>query len=244
MFHVKHQNVEYGSELLLSLCAAMGLAITVPQAALLLRHLEWLLKTNGKLNLTSVTEPLDALRLHVLDSLSALPEAVEAPDGPLLDIGTGGGFPGVPLSIVSGRRAVLLESVKKKAVELSRFAETSLPGVTVFGLRSEEYSVETGHQFPLVVVRAVSSLPGLVELATPLLEPSGRLVCLQGRPDSEEIRRASEVADLLGLEMMSTRTLQLPRGGEERTIFVYCRVADPGIALPRRPGMAQKRPLA
>lgn len=243
-FHVKHLNVEQSSELLAQWCEAIGVNLTQDQSTLLLKHLDWLLAANLTLNLTSVSDPTDALRLHVLDSLTAVPEVKTAPHGTLLDIGTGGGFPGVPLSVVTGRAAVLMDSVKKKAEALSQFLEQHIPEAVVVPERAEDYAVSEGGRFAVVVARAVAPLNSLTELAAPLLVAGGSLVCLKGRPDEEEISRGKACARIVGLEQVGERTLVLPGGGEVRTILHYQRTGDPSVPLPRRTGRAQKRPMA
>lgn len=221
----------------------LGIQLTSEQSSTLLNHLDWLLEANQSLNLTALSDAEEALRLHVVDSLTAVPELEQAPAGKLVDIGTGGGFPGVPLSVATGRQAVLLDSVKKKADALARFAGEFLPGSTVSALRAEEYAATGTERVAVAVARAVGPLPALVELAAPILVDGGIAVCLKGRPDEEELERGLAAASLVGLEQVSERRLHLPDGGETRTIVTYRRVADPSVKLPRRVGRAQKRPL-
>lgn len=241
---MKHLNVEQSSELLARWCEPIGVSLTQDQSDLILDHLDWLLEANLALNLTSISDPTDALRLHVVDSLTAVPEVESALSGSLLDIGTGGGFPGVPLAVATERSAVFVDSVKKKAEALSLFLGRRLPGASAVAERVEDYAVTEAGRFAVVVARAVAPLNSLTELAAPLLAVGGSLVCLKGRPDDDEIARGKECALLVGLEQVDERTLLLPGGGEVRTIIHYRRVGEPSIQLPRRIGRAQKRPLA
>jgi 16S rRNA (guanine527-N7)-methyltransferase len=243
-FHVKHLDADQSFELLAQWSAGIGVELSLDQTTLLLQHLDWLLGANLTLNLTSVSDPTEALRLHVVDSLTAAPEVIAAAPGKLLDIGTGGGFPGVPLAVATGRTPVLMDSVKKKADALAGFLERHLPEAVVVPQRAEDFAVSGPGQFGVVVARAVAQLNSLVELAAPLLGAGGSLVCLKGRPDDEEISRGEACARIVGLEQFGVRTLELPVGGEVRTIVHYRRTGDSSVPLPRRVGRAQKRPLA
>ena len=181
--------------------------------------------------------------LHIEDSLSCL-EEFKSQDGEFLDIGTGGGFPGVPLAIASGRTGVLIDSVQKKAKAVQDMIEQlDLENqIQARGIRSEELALEDGERFTTVVARAVSSLPVVMELATPLLTLDGELISLRGREDELAQEKIDSVAEKLGLEMISKRHIYISEV-YERTIYVFKKVSQPTIKLPRRNGMAQKRPL-
>lgn len=181
--------------------------------------------------------------LHIEDSLSCIDEFTSQ-DGLFLDIGTGGGFPGVPLAIASGRTGVLIDSVQKKARAVQEMIDQlNLSNVIqVRGIRSEELALEVGEKFHTVIARAVSSLPTVLELATPLLVSHGEFIALRGKEDERSIEEGNRIAKKLGLEMISSRHLYI---GEtyERNILVFKKVGKPTIKLPRRNGMAQKKPL-
>ena len=243
MFHVKHDSGTDRNRQLLSGARELGIEMEPSQARAMLRHLEWLLLTNETMNLTSVAAE-DAIRLHLLDSLSALSDLATAPAGPVLDLGTGGGLPGIPLAIATGREFVLLDSVKKKAAALRQYVESEGLSARVEDRRAEEYAEGHAGDFACVVARAVSSLPSLVELASPLLQHDGVLLCLKGRLDEAERERGLRAADQCGLSEYSMRHLRLPGGEESRTIVGYRKTGASMVALPRRVGLAQKRPLA
>ena len=126
---------------------------------------------------------MDAVRLHIVDSLMVLPEIGDAPDGMMIDLGSGAGFPGVPLALACGRSTLLLDSVGKKARAVRSFlVELGLDGkVDVYPRRAEEMELDPSNRAAVVVARAVSSLPSLVELASPLLRQGGWLVAMKGR---------------------------------------------------------------
>lgn len=223
---------------------AMGLSVSTPALETMAAYLERILDQNAEQNLTSIHDPWNAVRLHLLDSLAAVPEVNAAPSGLLLDIGTGGGFPGVPLALASGREAVLLDSQTRKARAVAAaVAEVGLTGVGVVAARAEEYALGAEGAFAVVVARAVAPIASLLELAAPLLAPGGRAVLLKGSPSSEEIQRGERAALVIGLEPDGTRELELPDGGEHRTVISFRKCRSASIPLPRRVGVAQKRPL-
>lgn len=242
---MKHLNLKH-REQLARLLRAVDLEVDAEPLSAMLRHLDYVISVNETLNLTAIRDVSDAVRLHILDSLLAIREVQEAPPGALVDLGTGGGFPGVELALATGRTTLLVDSVGKKAAVIQRFlVQESLDSwISVSTSRAEELGRTEAGKFAVVTARALSALPSLVELAAPLLVRDGRLIALKGRPDDEEIRRGECVARLCGMALVSRRRVTLPDGGEQREILVFARRTKPQIALPRRVGLAQKQPLA
>ena len=206
-------------------------------------YLELVIEKNKELNLTRIDTKEKGMLLHIEDSLSCL-EEFKRQEGEFLDIGTGGGFPGVPLAIATGRTGVLVDSVQKKARAVQEMIEKlELENqIQARGIRSEELALEKGEEFTTVVTRAVSSLPAVMELATPLLVPGGELIALRGKKDEVDLEDINHIADKLGLELISRRHIYISET-YERTIYVFKKVSQTSIKLPRRKGMAQKRPL-
>lgn len=225
---------------------AMELGLDSGQVSDLARYLNRVLEVNQSFNLTAIRDPAEAVRLHVMDSLSALPEVAAAPAGELVDIGSGAGFPGVPLAIVSGRPTVLVESIGKKARFVAEAAAELLARyrVEVELARAEEYSTRAPGRFAVATTRALSALPSVLELAAPLLQVGGVCVAMKGPLSPEELRRGDAAAEVLGLVRVSTRDLALWGGGEARCIAAYRKSGLPKVSLPREVGYAQKRPLA
>lgn len=222
---------------------ALGISHTDPQVRSLARHLELLAVANAEFNLTAVPED-QFVPLHVLDSAAALPRLAEAPQGPFADLGSGPGFPGVPLAILSGREATLVESVKKKAMFLESVIADLRLEASVRGIRAEELARERPGAYAAATARALASLPALVELASPLLAVGGLLICLKGAPEQGELERGDRVARLCGMERVETAQVVVPGVDARRALVVYRRGAAEGIALPRRIGLAQRQPLA
>ena len=213
--------------------------------SLMQRYLDSILEANKVTNLTRITDGEQARLLHIEDSLVGLPEVNEAPAGLYGGLGSGGGFPGVPLALATGRKTLLVDSVKKKmAIVQSALDDLSLSEqISTSSERIEDLPLEYKEKFAVLTARALSKLVSLVELASPLLKKGGRLVCYKAQLSSEELEEALAVQDLVGMKMISQREICLSDGETTRTIVVFEKIGKPSIKLPRRIGLAQKQPL-
>ena len=219
-------------------------AITCEQRRLIEEHLKLVLEANKTTNITRIIDKDEAEILHIEDSLVGLPECLAAPEGRYADIGSGAGYPGLPIAIATGRETTLVESVKKKADLLNQFShELSLDSmVQVYPGRTEELAVEQPQAFALITARALTALPSLLELASPLLSQGGWLVSYKADDIADELTWALSIQEKLGVKMISNEERTLSDGKTIRRILVFQKVAEPRVTLPRRPGMAQKRP--
>lgn len=233
------------------LADAPGLAAILPPGFVDVaeRYVYLLLVANRRTNLTRVVDPREVARFHLLDSLAALPLIDAAGIANVVDIGSGGGLPAIPLAIARPElRWLLVESVAKKAEALRGFvAELRLAGVDIADRRAETIGADPAHrgQHDLVTARACAPLPVLVELAMPLLRPGGTLLAWKGPllPTDEEVRRGALAAAQLG----GGRPRLQPSGAVALGghLFVVIRKEGPTPdRFPRRPGVAERRPLA
>lgn len=213
--------------------------------SLMQRYLDSILEANKVTNLTRITDGEQARLLHIEDSLVGLPEVNKAPTGLYGDLGSGGGFPGVPLALATGRKTLLVDSVKKKmAIVQSALDDLSLSEqISTSSERIEDLPLEYKEKFAVLTARALSKLVSLIELASPLLKNGGRLVCYKAQLSSEELEEALAVQDLVGMKMISQREICLSDGETTRTIVVFEKIGKSRIKLPRRIGLAQKQPL-
>lgn len=213
--------------------------------SLMQRYLDSILEANKVTNLTRIIDGEQARLLHIEDSLVGLPEVNEAPTGLYGDLGSGGGFPGVPLALATGRKTLLVDSVKKKmAIVQSALDDLSLSEqISTSSERIEDLPLEYKEKFAVLTARALSKLVSLIELASPLLKKGGRLVCYKAQLSSEELEEALAVQDLVGMKMISQREICLSDGETTRTIVVFEKIGKSRIKLPRRIGLAQKQPL-
>lgn len=209
---------------------------------LLKRHLELVIEANKTTNITRISTWDEGMLLHVEDSLVGLPEVEVAPEGRLVDIGSGAGYPGIPLAIESGRTTLLADSVgKKTAILASMVEELGLDNVEVYTGRIEDLAREKAGVFAVVTARALAQLSVLMELASPLLQDGGRLVCYKANASDEELQHALSLQERLGMSLVSDRAVEL--GDARRRIISFEKSGRPQINLPRKTGMAQKRPL-
>lgn len=221
-----------------------GIPVTAAQKELLEAHLRGVLEINKTHNLTRITSWEEGMLLHIEDSLVGLPEIADAPEGRYADLGSGGGFPGVEVAVMTGRRTLLVDSVQKKMAALGGLMEEMGLSDTVetYGGRIEDLAKECPEEFAVLSARALSTLPSLLELAVPLLRVGGRLVCYKSQLPGNELEQACSLEGKLGMRFLSNREVTLSDGETLRRIVVFEKVAQPTVKLPRRVGMAQKRP--
>lgn len=226
------------------LAALYEIEVTDSQAQLLVRHLELVEEVNKQFNLTRIVSQDDAVVLHILDSLLLVKYMNQSPL-PFLDFGTGAGYPGIPLGIMSGREGLLLDSVGKKVKAVQSFiSQLGLSSLEAVQDRVETLATNRPKAFSFITARAVASLPVLVEYAAPLLSHNGILCVSKGKPSAEEVERGDAAAGICGLKRLSLDTLQLPCDYGTRTIICYQKVRKPRVALPRANGKAKHEPLA
>lgn len=212
---------------------------------ILQQYLQAILRINETTNLTRISSVDEAQVLHIEDSLVGLPELQKAPEGLYGDLGSGGGFPGVPLALYSGRQTILVDSVKKKMRLVGEvLSDLGLNDqISTYDGRIEELAEERPGSFAVLTARALSRLVSLLELASPLLAKNGLLICYKADISQEEIGEAEAIAPLVGMKLVSQREIVLSDGESKRTILVYEKTRNPRIKLPRRNGLAQRNPL-
>jgi 16S rRNA (guanine527-N7)-methyltransferase len=193
---------------------------------------------------TTVTEPGAVVRDHLADSLVALELPVVRRARRIADLGSGAGFPGLPLAIALPQAQVsLVESNGRKCAFLDRAAAAcGVDNATVVYSRTEQWA--DGHTAcDLVVARALAPLAVVVEYAAPLLRIGGTLVVWRGRRDREDEARADRAAAIVGLEPAEPVAVHPFPGALRRHLHPMTKVAETPARFPRRPGMAAKRPL-
>lgn len=239
------------AKLLIAGAAALSLTLTADQVVSLLAFREILLIENGTLNLTAITDPAAVLHRHVLDSLSvALAVPVVAREQPLhvIDVGTGGGLPALPLAIAFPHwQVTALDSIGKKvrAVERMR-SHLGLHNVIPLVGRAEDMARLPVHResYHLVVARAVAALPTLLEYLLPLCARGGEVIAMKKGELSSELAAGSRAASQLGaFALTSVDVPPIADLDDQRVLIVAHKKNSTPAAYPRRPGLARQLPL-
>jgi 16S rRNA (guanine527-N7)-methyltransferase len=209
--------------------------VEAPLIEELARFGELVLETNRRFNVTGAKNAID-LAPHIVDSLTIVPFVRE----PYVDIGSGGGFPAIPVAIATGVRVTMIETTAKKARFLREALETFELQGDVVAERAEvaDHDASLRERFASGTARAVSSAPTVAELLLPLIAPGG-LAILQRRNDEDRERQALEDAALmLGAALDSDHDL-----GDGRHIVLLRKTQATPLRFPRRTGVPEKRPL-
>lgn len=202
------------------------------------------LEENKKFNLTAITEDSAFNEKHFYDSL--LPtEVVDFNNKKVLDIGSGAGFPGMPLAITyENSNFTLLETTNKKCVFLRNTIEKlELNNVNVLEKRAEDISENERESFDIVVSRAVSDLQILLELSIPYLKIGGILVAYKGEKYNEEISRCTNAFKVLGCRVLDVQERKLPISNERRFNIIIVKDKETNKKFPRNFSQIKKRPL-
>jgi len=193
---------------------------------------------------TTVRQPAWVLNDHFADSLVALEVDAVRRATAIADLGSGAGFPGLPLALaLPGAEVLLLDSGARKAAFIERAIKAcGIPNAHAVHARAETWSEGMG-RFDLVTARALAPLDVVAEYAAPLLRIGGSLAVWRGRQDPEAEEAGARAAPILGLEVGEIRPVEPYPGAEHRHIHLMTKVGETPERFPRRPGMARKRPL-
>jgi len=206
--------------------------------------LEW----NQKLNLTAITAPEEFWIKHIYDSLTCLPAIFAFGPSSVIDIGTGAGFPGIPLKIAYPEMCLTLaESVRKKADFCQLAADTlGLVNVKVAAERAETLGQDPAYRgrYDWAIARAVAPLNVLAEYLLPLVHVGGHALAQKGGNAGEEISVADKAIKKLGGEIKKVTQIELPLGYGSRTLITIRKIKQTAPIYPRRPGIPKKNPLA
>ncbi len=225
----------------------LGLRISPQQGEAFRWYASELIAWNKRFNLTAITDRAEIETKHFLDSLTCLSVMGAAPQGKVLDVGSGAGFPGIPLKIVHPQlRLTLLESIGKKVAFCRHVvAGLGLEGVEVIQDRAETAGHMAGHRqaYDWVVARAVAALPVLIEYVLPFLKLGCYAIAQKGETGPAEVQAAESALQVLGGRIEQVESVELPRVAETRYLIVIRKSAATPVKYPRRAGIPAKRPL-
>ena len=203
-----------------------------------------LLEKNQVMNLTAITDPWEVATLHLLDSL-ALTAYEDLSCKEVIDVGTGAGFPGMPLAIaVPSVRMTLLDSLGKRVDFLREVCDAlQLQGVTCVHARAEEFAADHRESYDFAVSRAVASLPTLCELCLPLVKVGGAFLAMKSSHTGEEIASAEKAIALLGGRIGAVRDYTIPGSDVVHRVVVIDKVSPTPKKYPRRFAQIRQSPL-
>lgn len=201
---------------------------------------------NKKVNLTAIVEREEVFLKHFYDSLTVLPY-IEAAGASLCDVGSGAGFPSLPLKIMmSDLHVTIVDSLNKRITFLKHLVEElGLEGVSLYHDRAETFgqNAKFRGQFDYVTARAVASLPVLAELCMPLNKMGGSFIAMKGDGGPDELLEAKKIIATLGGKVREDVALELPEDAGERHLLIIDKKKETPNKYPRRPGMPEKKPV-
>ncbi len=225
-----------------------NIVLNPQQVAMLQVYENELIEWNKHYSLTAIKEPEKIRRKHFLDSLSAILALRGTPVRRVIDVGTGAGFPGIPLKIIYPQiKLTLLESVGKKVDFCRHMVDIlQLDGVEVIQGRAEETAQSPAHRarYDWAIARAVAILPVLAEYLLPFVKLGGHALAMKGESGPAEAHAAENAITLLGGKIRQLIPAALPGITEERFLIVIDKIASTPERYPRRVGVPKKRPLA
>ena len=227
----------------------LGLQLTTEQLAAFERYKHELIEWNSRFNLTAIRDENGIEIKHFLDSLTCiLAFEPSSPPRSLIDVGTGAGFPGIPLKLIYPHmRLTLVESIQKKAGFCQHVVETlGLRQVTVLAQRAEDVGQDPQHReaYDVATGRAVAPMPTLVEYLLPLVRIGGMVIMQKGENAPAETQQSEKVIARLGGQLRKIMPIALPAVVEDRYLVVLDKVAQTPAEYPRRTGLPAKQPLS
>ena len=236
-----------GLETLMNGSRQLGIDLGPRQLQQFSTYARLLLEWNDRFNLTRITEPRQIVVKHFLDSLCCLTAAEFPPDAEVVDVGSGAGFPGVPIGIARpDLNIALLDSTRKRLAFLEVLVEElDLAGVSLLEGRAEEAGRDPARRayYDVAVARAVARMNILAEYVLPLVRVGGFAVAQKGPDAGEELAEAAHAIELLGGTVEKVESVTLPSSDLRRTLVVIRKVSRTPAAYPRRPAAIQREPL-
>jgi len=223
-----------------------GIEITERETNIFDRYCSMLTEWNEKINLTAIVDERDIVIKHFIDSVSVLPFFPENVSS-LIDVGTGAGFPGIPIEIVKNSiHVTLLDSLEKRVRFLNNVInETGLDGIEVFHGRAEDFGQNTDfrEKYDVGIARAVSSLPVLCEYVMPFVSVGGYFIAMKGANVKDEIEEGMKAVSVLGGEIEDVKNFTLPFEQSERNIILIKKIRHTPTMYPRKSGKPAKSPI-
>ena len=209
------------------------------------KYMEMLVEWNERMNLTAITEPVDIIDKHFIDSITI--EKYLKKGAKVIDVGTGAGFPGVPLGIIrEDLNITLMDSLNKRITFLDEVIRVNkLLNIDTVHSRAEELSRDSDFRakYDVVTSRAVASLNVLLEYMIPFAKVGGYCVCMKGSNIDDELENSKKALEVLNAKIEKIDTFKLPGNEYGRNIIVIKKIGETQKKYPRKPGTPAKEPI-
>ena len=211
------------------------------------KYKEILVEWNQKMNLTGIEDEKEVFIKHFLDSISAVSKGYIKNGMSLIDVGTGAGFPGMPLRIsLPDLKVTLLDSLNKRINFLQEVAnQIDIDDIEFIHGRAEDFGKDENYRecFDIATARAVAGLPALMEFCVPFVKVGGHFVCLKGPNANLELEESKKAMEVLGVEYIEKIDIKLPEIDLDHNILVFKKVKNTPIKYPRKAGKVTKNPI-
>lgn len=208
-------------------------------------YMNLLVEWNKKINLTAITEEKDIILKHFVDSLTVLKYIKDNKN--IVDVGTGAGFPGIPLAIMNDSlKITLIDSLNKRINFLNEVcSKIKLKNTKAIHSRAEEFGQDNNYResYDIAISRAVSNLTVLAEYLLPLVKVGGKIICMKGPDIEEELKQAKSAIDILGGKFERCDNFCLPKSDISRNIIIINKIKETPKKYPRKAGTPVKTPL-
>lgn len=223
----------------------LEIKLSTEQAEMFFKYMNLLLEWNEKINLTAITDEEEVIVKHFVDSITI---SKYIPTGTsLIDVGTGAGFPGIPLGIIrNDLEIVLLDSLQKRINFLEVvIRELGLENIKTVHARAEEFGKNNKYRekFDVATSRAVANLSTLSEYLLPLVKIGGVVICMKGCAIEEELNNSKKAINVLGGKVTRVFEFNLPKTDIKRNIVLVDKVSKTPAKYPRKPGTPSKEPI-
>lgn len=224
--------------------SSINVMLSEEQKEMFYEYMNILLEWNQKINLTTIIKPEDIIIKHFIDSLTVL-KYIKNEKINVIDIGTGAGFPGIPIKIANeSNNVTLLDSLNKRVVFLDNVInELKLKDIVAVHARAEEYiKKEKREIYDIAVSRAVANMSTLLEYLLPYLKINGICVCMKGPNIEEELENSKKALNILGGKIIKIDSFNLP-DGSKRNIIIVKKIKNTPIKYPRKNNKPLKEPI-
>ncbi len=237
--------IEKFEEILKTYLKKIDIELSKKQIEQFYTYMNLLLEWNEKINLTAITEPEEVILKHFVDSLTI--SAYIKKGSKLVDMGTGAGFPGIPLKILRDDIEItLVDSLNKRINFLNEvIKELELREISTVHARAEEFGQNKKYRekFDIATSRAVANLSTLSEYLVPLVKLEGKIICMKGSEVKEELENAKNAIKILGGKIEKEESFNLPNSDMKRNLVIIKKIKNTPAKYPRKPGTPAKEPI-